>query len=93
MLIATAGVSRRQLQLIFAWSQATVADELRRRARATSLMFFDFVEALARVAELLELPDTRQWNEYFHEKPNACLSARCGPGGGVDAWNRIVLNR
>lgn len=39
--------------MIFIWSQMIVTDELKRRKRATGLMFFDFVEALARLADLL----------------------------------------
>ena len=33
-----------------------VIDELKRRKRAVGLMFFDFVEALARLAEFISPP-------------------------------------
>ena len=38
------GVERREAKLIYCWSQALVTDELRRRQRAVSLTFWDFVE-------------------------------------------------
>ncbi len=43
----------REIKMIFAWSQMLVSDELKRRKRAISLQFFDFLEALARLADLL----------------------------------------
>ena len=41
---------------MFMWSQMLVADELKRRKRAVGLMFFDFVEALARLADFISPP-------------------------------------
>ncbi len=41
------GVERREAKLIYGWSQALVTDELRRRQRAVSLTFWDFVEVRA----------------------------------------------
>lgn len=38
------GLSALDARLLFAWSQGVVKDELRRRQRAVSLMYFDFVE-------------------------------------------------
>ena len=38
------GVERWEAKLCFCWSQMIVADELKRRKRALSLVFFDFVE-------------------------------------------------
>ncbi len=40
-------------QLPSAPMQMLVTDELKRRKRAISLTLFDFIEALARIAELL----------------------------------------
>ena len=44
------------MKLIFAWSQMLVTDELKRRKRAVGLMFFDFIEALARLADFISPP-------------------------------------
>ncbi len=51
--VAHTGIEYREVKMIYIWSQMIVTDELKRRKRATSLMFFDFVEALARLADLL----------------------------------------
>ena len=48
------------MKLIFAWSQMLVTDELKRRKRAVGLMFFDFIEALARLADFISLPSMEQ---------------------------------
>ncbi|KAG2424357.1 hypothetical protein HXX76_014566 [Chlamydomonas incerta] len=59
------GVERREAKLIFGWSQALVTDELRRRQRAVSLTFWDFVEAVARLADLISAPDHEDIIAYF----------------------------
>ncbi|KXZ55497.1 hypothetical protein GPECTOR_2g1046 [Gonium pectorale] len=51
------GVERREAKLIYAWSQCVVTDELRRRQRAVSLTLWDFIEAVARLADLMSPPD------------------------------------
>ena len=53
------GMERRDIKLLFVWSQMLVTDELRRRKRAVGLMFFDFVEALARLAEFFSPPSMK----------------------------------
>ena len=44
------------MKLIFVWSQMLVIDELKLRKRAVGLMFFDFVEALARLSDFISPP-------------------------------------
>ena len=51
-----AGITHFDAKLVFAWSQISVVDELKRRRRAVSLMLFDFIEACARLADLLSPP-------------------------------------
>ena len=43
-LLGPHGISQAEARLIFAWSQMVVKDELRKRQRAVSLLFFDFLE-------------------------------------------------
>ncbi|KAF5825697.1 hypothetical protein DUNSADRAFT_7514 [Dunaliella salina] len=50
------GIDKLCAKLIFVTSQITVVDELKRRQRAVSLSLFDFVEALARLSEVLSPP-------------------------------------
>lgn len=38
------GISQSEGRLIFAWSQTIVKDELKKRQRAVSLLWFDFLE-------------------------------------------------
>jgi hypothetical protein len=38
------GISQNDARLIFAWSQTLVKDELKKRQRAVSLLWFDFLE-------------------------------------------------
>ena len=38
------GIEKGEAKLLFAWSQMTVIDELKKRQRAVSLLFFDFIE-------------------------------------------------
>ena len=47
------GLDRQAAKLLFFYSQAIVSDELKRRKRAVGLFFFDFVEAIARVADFI----------------------------------------
>lgn len=44
-----AGVDKHCAKVLFALSQISVADELRRRQRAVSLQFFDMVEVRVRL--------------------------------------------
>ncbi|KAG2491392.1 hypothetical protein HYH03_010183 [Edaphochlamys debaryana] len=59
------GVERREAKLVFAWSQSLVTDELRRRQRAVSLQPWDFIEAVARLADLLSPPDHQDILAFF----------------------------
>lgn len=59
------GVEFREVRLIFAWSQLVVTDELIRRKRALSLTFMDFIEALARLSDLLSPPDATDVDAWF----------------------------
>ena len=45
-----------QAQLCFLWSRMMVVDEIKDYSRHEALSFVDFLEALARVAELKSLP-------------------------------------
>ncbi len=47
-------------KLVFVWSQSIVCDELKKRKRAVGLMFFDFVEALTRLADLGNVPSIEE---------------------------------
>lgn len=51
-----ADLGLQQAQLCFLWSHMMVVDEVKDFARHESLSFVDFLEALARVAELKSLP-------------------------------------
>lgn len=51
-----ADLGLQQAQLCFLWSHMMVVDEIKDFARHESLSFVDFLEALARVAELKSLP-------------------------------------
>ncbi|KAG2501783.1 hypothetical protein HYH03_000283 [Edaphochlamys debaryana] len=62
------GVERREAKLVYAWSQALVTDELRRRQRAVSLTLWDFIEAVARLADLISAPDHDHVAAYFEEE-------------------------
>ncbi|KAG2484429.1 hypothetical protein HYH03_016739 [Edaphochlamys debaryana] len=59
------GVERREAKLVYAWSQSLVVDELRRRQRAVSLKPWDFVEAVARLADLMSPPGHKEIRAYF----------------------------
>ena len=61
------------MKLIFAWSQMLVTDELKRRKRAVGLMFFDFVEALARLADFISPPSMEHL--LAPSSSNACSGA------------------
>ncbi|GAX75748.1 hypothetical protein CEUSTIGMA_g3191.t1 [Chlamydomonas eustigma] len=56
LLVPKGVVERRDAKLLFGWSQMLVTDELKRRKRTTGLLFYDFVEALARLADWRSLP-------------------------------------
>ena len=55
-MIIHAGLGRREAKLIFTQSQMLVTNELKHRKRAVGLMFFDFLEALARLADFISPP-------------------------------------
>ena len=42
--LGLAGIEKGDAKLLFGWSQMTVVDELKKRQRAVSLLFFDFIE-------------------------------------------------
>lgn len=60
------GVSKRELKLIYAWSQMQISDEIKKRNKMISLTFVDFLEAVARLAELISPPTEARLKEYFH---------------------------
>ncbi|GLC40789.1 hypothetical protein PLESTB_000022500 [Pleodorina starrii] len=59
------GLTRKEARLLFGWSQALVTDELRRRQRAVSLTLWDFIEAVARLADWISPPDPEDMVQYF----------------------------
>ncbi len=75
-------MERRDAKLLFIWSQAVVIDELKNRKRAVGLMFFDFVEALARLAEFISPPSME---EMLAAKVAAAAKAAEGSGGEASA--------
>ena len=54
------GVSKREAKLIYAWSQMQVADEIKKRTKMISMTFVDFLEAVARLSELISPPTTER---------------------------------
>ena len=52
MIGAHTGISRREIKLIYIWSQMPVVDEYHKE-KVLSASFVDFLEAFGRVAELL----------------------------------------
>ncbi|GMH44651.1 hypothetical protein BSKO_12603 [Bryopsis sp. KO-2023] len=81
---AHTGMEKREAKLIFAWSQMTVVDELKKRQRAVSLMFFDFIEAIARVAELISPPTEDDLEAFF------ALNGPPAPGSRLkDYYSRV----
>lgn len=60
------GVSKREAKLVYAWSQMQVSDEIKKRNKMISLTFVDFLEAIARLAELISPPTKERLEEYFH---------------------------
>ena len=64
----------RDMKLIFVWSQMLVIDELKVRKRAVGLKFFDFVEALARLADFIS-PPSLEVLHGDHDEPLIAPSA------------------
>mmetsp|Transcript_9141 Transcript_9141/g.16477 ORF Transcript_9141/g.16477 Transcript_9141/m.16477 type:complete len:173 (+) Transcript_9141:1530-2048(+) len=66
------GVSKFEAKLIFARSKMAVVDEMKRRQRAVSQQFIDFLEAFARLADWLSLPapeELKAWMQDAHHDP------------------------
>eukprot|EP00200_Dunaliella_tertiolecta_P007620 CAMPEP_0202380154 /NCGR_PEP_ID=MMETSP1127-20130417/27386_1 /ASSEMBLY_ACC=CAM_ASM_000462 /TAXON_ID=3047 /ORGANISM="Dunaliella tertiolecta, Strain CCMP1320" /LENGTH=1087 /DNA_ID=CAMNT_0048978807 /DNA_START=79 /DNA_END=3342 /DNA_ORIENTATION=+ len=61
------GIDKHCSKVLFAFSQSTVVDELKRRQRAVSLMFCDFLEALARISEVLSPPTAAELADFARE--------------------------
>ncbi|GMH40714.1 hypothetical protein BSKO_08618 [Bryopsis sp. KO-2023] len=62
-----ANINKQEAKLIFEWSQMLVVDELRKRQRAVSLQFLDFVEAIARLADCLSPPSDEELQAFFQK--------------------------
>jgi hypothetical protein len=66
------GLDRQEAKLLFFWSQCLVSDELKRRKRAVGLVFFDFIEAISRLADFIsplsteELLEMRPVEDSYH---------------------------
>jgi hypothetical protein len=54
------GLDRQEAKLLFFWSQCLVSDELKRRKRAVGLVFFDFIEAIGRLADFISPVSTEE---------------------------------
>jgi hypothetical protein len=65
-LYRATGVSKREAKLIYAWSQMQVADEIKKRNKMITLTFVDFIEAIARLSELVCPPTASRLEEFFH---------------------------
>lgn len=63
------GLDKHTAKLIFCYSQMAVADELKRRQRAVSILFFDFLECLGRLAEVISPPTKEQLEKAFAMSP------------------------
>ncbi|GIL96494.1 hypothetical protein Vretimale_2284 [Volvox reticuliferus] len=59
------GITPTEARLMFAWSQMVVVDELKLRRRAVSLQLWDFVEAVARLADRVALPTTEEMDKWM----------------------------
>eukprot|EP00798_Chlamydomonas_sp_ICE-L_P017102 gene17102-23399_t len=84
---AHTGLERREAKLIFAWSQLIVPDELKRRKKAISLTFFDLVEALARVADLMSPPSHEElivWYNTNSPTPTAAHQPNTSPSSTTE---------
>lgn len=60
------GLEPRDARLIFAWSSISTTDELLRRRRATTLAFLEFVEAVARLADVISPPEPEAMTRWLH---------------------------
>ncbi|KAK3240414.1 hypothetical protein CYMTET_49742 [Cymbomonas tetramitiformis] len=60
-------VSQREAKLIFVWSQMCYVDEVKNRLRVIGITFTDFLEAVARLADLISPPSPEDLAAYFHE--------------------------
>jgi len=56
----TSGFTIRHARLCYVWSQMRVVDDFKDNEKFESMQFTDFLEALARVAELIPLPPIQQ---------------------------------
>ena len=65
LLLDTAGVSKFEAKLIFAKAKMAAADEFKRRQRVISHMFIDFLEALVRLADKVNLPTLKELQEWM----------------------------
>ena len=68
-----ADLGLQQAQLCMLWSHMMVVDEIKDFARHESLSFVDFLEALARVAELKSLPSFSDLEDAGYAHPVAGL--------------------
>ena len=59
------GVSLREGKLVYMFSQLCVVDEIKHRERLVSMTFFDFMEAVARMADLVSPVDDAALDDFF----------------------------
>ncbi|KAK3256867.1 hypothetical protein CYMTET_34023 [Cymbomonas tetramitiformis] len=80
-------MSLREAKVIFCDSQMVVVDEIKNRARIYSITFSDFLEAIARAADLIS-PPTEEELDTFYENYGECKS-------GLRTWeyfNRVTVD-
>mmetsp|Transcript_18808 Transcript_18808/g.60394 ORF Transcript_18808/g.60394 Transcript_18808/m.60394 type:complete len:180 (+) Transcript_18808:158-697(+) len=56
LMVNPVGCSRREALLAFKWSQMTISDDIKKYKQYTSLTLFEFIEAVGRVCEAMDVP-------------------------------------
>ncbi|KAG2437653.1 hypothetical protein HYH02_011034 [Chlamydomonas schloesseri] len=74
------GLTVTEARLVFAWSQTVVVDELKLRRRAVSLQLWDFIEAVARLADRIALPVTEEMDKWMLYNLNIGRNTPLPPG-------------
>ncbi|KAK3254449.1 hypothetical protein CYMTET_36334, partial [Cymbomonas tetramitiformis] len=70
-LVGSELLSKREVKLAFVWSQLPVVDEINNLRRFTTLTLFDFIEALARMTDVLCPPTEEEITAYAGDEMTA----------------------
>lgn len=84
-----ADLGLQQAQLCFLWSHMMVVDEIKDFAQHESLSFVDFLEALARVAELKSLPSFSDLQDAGYA--DSTVPALCTKHDCLQKWLSSML--